>query len=312
MTEIKNSLESWLTDWQTARVLERFDELARRNFEHENLADFCSFRKNIRQLSPQRSKRFWTEAISLEEGLHRIADAFSDSEKEFFNCAKNLIVLEDFINGAVKREKIWTYLAVCETTQDEKIEYFREKLLQIIDESYKNPSETLNREMENLWKTFHTRFTEHFAVKHDTVMKSHHLQEKFDEILRSDEWWEFENLSQSADFSAKLLEGSARNLPAIQRIELPFRRAGNAQNTSVLRVFVQFGENSRMGKIAANFTGNNQYAGAKFLSEILQCLSEILIPLIEQFSAKNSRRRIFRSGAASHTNSGKTRRNVRF
>jgi hypothetical protein len=31
-------------------------------------------------------------------------------------------------------------------------------------------------------------------------MKSHHLQERFDEILRSDEWWEFENLSKFTVF----------------------------------------------------------------------------------------------------------------
>ena len=193
--EIKNSLRNWLMDWQTARVLERFDALSAETLNTK-----------IWRISTQAEKTFGVaaatatavldESISLEEGLHRIADAFSDSEQEFFGCAKNLIVLEDFINGAAKREKIWTYLAICETTQDEKIEYFRKKLLNIIDEGYVNPSEILNRETENLWQSFHARFAGHFSIKHDTIMKSHHLQEKFDEILRSDEWWEFENLSR--------------------------------------------------------------------------------------------------------------------
>jgi len=31
-------------------------------------------------------------------------------------------------------------------------------------------------------------------------MKSHHLQAQFDEILQSDEWWEFENLSRLTVF----------------------------------------------------------------------------------------------------------------
>ena len=200
VSAIRNALRSWLIDWQTARVLERFDELS---------GEILNTR--IWRVSTHAEKTFGAaavavemmleESLSLEEGLHRIADAFSDSEQEFFGCAKNLIILEDFINGAGKREKIWTYLAICETTQDEKIEYFRDKLLKIIDESYKNPSETLNREMENLWQTFHTRYSEHFSIKHDTIMKSHHLQEKFDEILRSDEWWEFENLAHLPVFS---------------------------------------------------------------------------------------------------------------
>lgn len=34
-------------------------------------------------------------------------------------------------------------------------------------------------------------------------MKSHHLQEKFDEIMRSDEWWEFENLPSLPIFQQK-------------------------------------------------------------------------------------------------------------
>jgi hypothetical protein len=49
--------------------------------------------------------------------------------------------------------------------------------------------------MDNVWQSFHTRFAEYFASKHDTIMKSHHLQEQFDQIMRSNEWWEFENLS---------------------------------------------------------------------------------------------------------------------
>ena len=61
-----------------------------------------------------------------------------------------------FYNGALKREEIWTYRAVCETAQDEQIEYFRDKLLQIIEE-VTQASDALNRK----WKTvgnFKTRF----------------------------------------------------------------------------------------------------------------------------------------------------------
>ncbi|HSK74779.1 MAG TPA: hypothetical protein VK892_23980, partial [Pyrinomonadaceae bacterium] len=191
---VRQALENWLNDWEIARVLERFNELPDEILNTK-----------IWRLATRAEKTFGAvaatvraildEFISLEEGLHRVADSFSDSEEEFFAATKDLIGLEDFLGGAAKREEIWAYLAVCETTQDEKIEFFRERLLQLIEETYHQPNETLNREMENLWQTFHARFSEHFAAKHDLVMKSHHLQEKFDEILRSDEWWEFENLS---------------------------------------------------------------------------------------------------------------------
>jgi energy-coupling factor transporter ATP-binding protein EcfA2 len=200
--KVIDALEVWLSDWKLAQTLERFNELP------DELLN-----TKIWRLAAHVEKTFGAVAgfvasildktISLEEGLHRVADAFSDSEKSFFASTKDLVTLEDFVSGVRKREEFMAYLAVCDATEDEKIEYFRERLLQVIDEGYFDPDDVHNREMENLWQSFYTRFTEHFAVKHDLVMKSHHLQEKFDEILRSDEWWEFENLSRISVFPNK-------------------------------------------------------------------------------------------------------------
>lgn len=191
---VRKALQIWISDWQKARLLERFGELPDEILNTK-----------IWRLSLLAEKTFGSvatsvaaiidESITLEEGLHRIADAFSDSEEEYFERAKDLVVLEDFVSGTHRREDIRTYLAVCETTEDAKIEGLREKLFQILEETTINPSQLTNREMENVWQAFHTRFAEYFAAKHDMIMKSHHLQEQFDEIMRSNEWWEFENLS---------------------------------------------------------------------------------------------------------------------
>jgi len=196
---VKAALENWLTDWQSARVLERFNDLPDEilNTKIWRLAThaektFGAVAATVQGVSD--------DSLSLEEGLHRIADAFSDSEKEFFIRKKDLIIIEDFINGAGMREKIWNYLAVCETTSDERIEYNREKLVGLINDGYANPNEKLNAELNDLWQTYHARFSEHFAIKHDLVMKSHYLQDKFKEILQSDEWWEFANLSRLTIF----------------------------------------------------------------------------------------------------------------
>lgn len=192
---VRNAFQVWLADWQKARLLERFGELPDEILNTK-----------IWRLSLLAEKTFGSvattvasvldESIMLDEGLHRIADAFSDSEEEYFERAKELVVLEDFVSGTRRREEIRTYLAVCETTDDAKIEVLREKLFQILEETTINPSQLTNREMENVWQAFHARFAEYFATKHDTIMKSHHLQEQFDEIMRSNEWWEFENLSR--------------------------------------------------------------------------------------------------------------------
>ena len=192
---VVKALQIWLSDWQKARLLERFgglpDEILNTKIWRLSLLAEKTFGSVATTVAS-----VLDESITLEEGLHRIADAFSDSEEEYFERAKDLVVLEDFVSGTHRREDIRTYLAVCETTEDEKIESLRERLFQILEETTINPSQLTNREMENVWQSFNARFTEYFSTKHDMIMKSHHLQEQFDEIMRSNEWWEFENLSQ--------------------------------------------------------------------------------------------------------------------
>lgn len=215
------ALQSWLDDWNLARVLERFNELPDEIFNTKIWRVATNAEKTFGAVA-EIVQSILNDFISLDEGLHRVADAFSDSEAEFIQRTKELVVLEDFISAAAKRKEIWSYLAVCEPTQDEKIEYFREKLLHLLDETYHNPDETLNRETDNLWQTFQNRFTEHFAVKHDTVMKSHHLQEKFDEILRSDEWWEFENLSRLPIFQSSFWNEAQKNCRQLRELDCRF------------------------------------------------------------------------------------------
>lgn len=218
---VQTAFETWLNDWTAAQMLERFNELP------DEILNTRMWR-----ISVNAAKTFGTVAetvkavsdgfIQLDEALHRIADAFSDSEEEFFERTRDLVILEDFINGALQREKIWSYLAVSEPTPDESIENYREKLLQMLDETYHNPSDALNKEMEKLWQKFHDRFAEYFAVKHDMVMKSHHLQELFDEILRSDDWWEFENLSHFPIFHQRFWDEAEKNCRSLRELDCRF------------------------------------------------------------------------------------------
>jgi len=197
--KVRRALENWLLDWQSANVLERFDRMPEEILSTKIWRLATRAEKTLGAVA-ETVKEVLSDTVSLEDCLQRIADAFSDSEKEFLECTKDLMRLEDFINGAGNREMVWHYLAVCETTQDETIEKLREKLLEFIREMASEPSEVLNRELERIWLLFHEAYVEHFAIKHDTVMKSHHLLEKYDEMMRSDEWWEFENLSSLSIF----------------------------------------------------------------------------------------------------------------
>ncbi|CAN5834498.1 hypothetical protein BH20ACI4_BH20ACI4_20260 [soil metagenome] len=283
---IQTALETWLKDWRSARMLERFDELP------DEILNTRMWRISINA-----AKTFGTVAetvkavadgfIQLDEALHRIADAFSDSEEDFIERAQDLVVLEDFINGAQQREKIWSYLAVSEPTQDETIENYREKLLQMLDETYHNPSDALNKQMENLWQMFHDRFAEHFAVKHDTVMKSHHLQEQFDAILRSDDWWEFENLSHFPVFHQRFWDEAGKNCRQFRELDCRFDVRAILKTHPFCACSFNLTQIGEWEKLPANLRETIQ-RGRESYRRTLSTVSSSLIPIFDRLAQSNN------------------------
>lgn len=193
--EITGALNYWINAWQESSILQRFDELP---------AD--ALNTKVWRLADRTHKTFGAVAgtvdditnasISLEEGLQRIADAFLDSQEEFHKCKQTLAELEDFIVGAVKREEVWQYIAVSEPTDDPEIERLRYENLQTIQKMDAGFSRELNMRLTDSWLDFGDNFQDHFAMNHDRVMRSHHLQESLEEVMQSNEWWEFNNLSK--------------------------------------------------------------------------------------------------------------------
>lgn len=191
---LESALRAWYTDWMKSRVLKRFDDLPD-DILNESiwlLAARCS--KTLGSTA-ETIKSALDGSITLEECLNRIADAFSDSEEQFQRAQSEFVVVESFIKGVPARAEILTYLSGCEVTDVEEIEEMREQLYHLVDASYRNPSDASNRELGYLWIKFQRDFAEHFAARHDAVMRSHALQAGYNEILRSDQWWEFKSLA---------------------------------------------------------------------------------------------------------------------
>ena len=283
---VRDTLENWLTEWKAARVLERFNELPSEILNTKIWRLWMRANKTFGAVA-ETIGTILDNSISLEEGLQRIADAFSDSEQEFFIGTKDLVVLEDFINGVEMREKVWTYLAVCEITNDEKTEHFREKLLDIVHESYANPNEILNREMENLWQTFFMRFSEHFALKHDMIMKSHHLQEQFDEILQSDEWWEFENLSRQTVFQQTHRQAANKIRRQFRELDCRFDVREMLKTHPFCACSFNLAKIKEWEKLPTTLREIINRGRESYL-KTLRILAETLVPHIENFSAANN------------------------
>jgi hypothetical protein len=227
------------------------------------------------------------DTLSLEEGLHRIADAFSDSEKEFNTRKQELIIIGDFIGGAALREQIWNYLAVCETTDDEKIEYYREKLVALVEESYRNPNEKLNLELDDLWRKFHTAFSEHFAIKHDSVMKSHYLQDTFKEILAGDQWWEFTNLSRLTIFQKVYWKEAQKINRQIKDLNCRFEVTEMLKGQPFCACSFNLAQIREWENLPAAFE-EIIMRGRRSYRRILQMLSQTIISSVEHFASENT------------------------
>lgn len=221
MGAVRAGFVKWHDDWKNAAVLERFAELPDEilNTRIWRLAARSS--KTLGAVA-ENLKAALADSISIEECLNRIADTFSDSEEQLERAKSELTVVDSFTKGVPDRKEIYSYLVGCEVSANNEIEELREQLIDVVEMSFQNPSDASNREMGYLWIKFQRDYAEHFAEQHDTVMRSHSLQEEFDKILQSDDWWEFENLSGLEIFTSDIWFETTRIRRQFQDIDCRF------------------------------------------------------------------------------------------
>lgn len=200
---LTTALQTWHSEWIRGRVLRRFDDLSDDilNASIWTIASRCS--KLLGSMA-EYIKATLDGSITHEECLNRIADIFSGSEEQFQRAQSEIVVLDSFIKGTPLRAEVLSYLSGCEITHIDELEEMREQLYKLTDVSYSNPSDASNRELGYLWIKFQRDFIDHFAARHDAIMRSHSLQGSYNEIMRSDEWWEFENLQRISLFDPRI------------------------------------------------------------------------------------------------------------
>ncbi len=215
---LQAAFAKWTSAWNESRLLERFAHLP---------DDVLNVR--IWQFAARAGKTFGSVAESitaasegtmpLEECLDAIADAFSESETEFKSCESDLEILSSFIKGAELRDEVRSYLAVCEVTEEPTIEELRERAVALVEAACAEPSDALNREMGYMWEKFKREFSEYFDAQHAAVMRSPDLKSQLDEILRSDQWWEFEMLSGVSIFEPHYISDASEYRRRINELD---------------------------------------------------------------------------------------------
>lgn len=276
---LETALRAWYTDWMKSRVLRRFDELPddMLNGSIWALASRCS--KSL-GATAENIKSALDGSITLEECLNRLADTFADSEEQFHRAQSEFVVVDSFIKGMPARAEILSYLSGCEITDVDEIEEMREQLYHLVDVSYRNPSDASNREMGYLWIKFQRDFSDHFAGRHDAVMRSHSLQANYNEIMRSDAWWEFENLACIRLFDTAIGERVAKLRRRFSEIDCDFPVRDALQTRPFCRCSFGLSEQNEWEELPARLTAAIQDGLRAYRAQLFNGQKTIL-PLLE-------------------------------
>ena len=111
--KIKVALNKWYEVWAENNVIAAFNELPDDVLNTRIWYISVNIEKSFGSVANS-LRSFCDEKIPLDICLHRISDAFTDSEEDFAAREKDLEVLKSFSKTALKRKEIWSYLAICE------------------------------------------------------------------------------------------------------------------------------------------------------------------------------------------------------
>lgn len=224
-SQVRASLSAWLTAWRDERLLENFDALPDEGLTTRawNLA--AAARKSFGGAA-EAVEAALADAISLEEGLQRVADAFGDSTEQFSRSREQRAALESFVAELAGREQARAYLSsACPTSIDE-IESARRELLAIAEDAHNLFDPDSIKRFDLLWREFHARYIEHYAALHDETVGPASDRRAIDALLRGPEWRDFEMLSRLSIVNRKYWDEAARLRRRAESIhcELPVKQ----------------------------------------------------------------------------------------
>ena len=277
--DLSDVLSNWLDEWNEAEVLSKFNELPDEILNTKIWHVSTRVEKTLGSVT-KTIESLIEGSVSLEDSLQRVAETFSDSLENLEDRKEDLHVLRDFIEGAEKRSQIWSYIAICESTQDESIEKFRANLVKLIDESYDSPSLQMNTEMNNVWENFQQKFSEHFTIRHNAIMNSQQLRQEFDEILKSDVWWEFECLSKLPIFKDLHWQKAQKIMKRFRELECNFDVQANLKRHPFCACAFSLGRMNELAKLS-HLLSQTIDLGRRSYRNTLFTIREFLIELVE-------------------------------
>lgn len=223
--EVRSALADWLKTWRADNPLKNFDVLADEGLTTRvwNVAE--ALRKSYGSAAAAIEAAL-SKNISLAEGLQRVANAFDNSADKLERNNQRLAELTRFITELPERTRARAYLSLAEPTGIDEIESARRELLAIAGDVHTLFDEESVNRFNLLWREFHARYTEYYAKTHDETLHDDNRREQIEALARSDEWREFEALSQLRLVNRRYWDEATRMLERARRAEceLPVRQ----------------------------------------------------------------------------------------
>jgi hypothetical protein len=192
---VRAGLVDWVASWRKSRLIERFEALPE-DAVVTRAWRLISLSAKRFDVAAEAIEAALVDVISLEEGLQRVSDTFNDSVEVFERCKGQLNELENYIVGLEPRERVRRYISVAEPTAIDEIENARFELMSLLEDANSAFDSESNKRFNLLWREFQLRYSQHYATSHAVTMNSAALKDEIDGILRSDDWREFEGLSE--------------------------------------------------------------------------------------------------------------------
>lgn len=292
----RKAIEIWLADWRNVRLLERFGDLPDDVINDRTWKLFSNLERTFG--SAAKTLELMTEgAMPLAESLNRVADAFADDEEAITVRSEEIGRLEEFMVGTALRDRINRYMAICEPSANHDVEWCRKLLLKAMDRSAAAPSHEANLEIQSLWNTFHQLFLEHFTEQHDAVMGSHSLKLRFEAVVNSDEWWEFEGLSRIPIFSKQHWKESQRLRREARGLDCRFDLRKMLEEHPFCGCSFREGSKTALETLPERLKATVE-AGRAGYREVLLMLREVICETVESL-ARNSWDDEFKTAAVS-------------
>jgi hypothetical protein len=192
---VRAALSAWHEEWRALALLPRCEQLPDGGLTLRAWQLVKTVRRTF-GVAADAVAAALADALTLEEGLRRVADVFDRSPAQFEESAAALDALAHYGAALAERERVRAYLAGAEPTGVAEIECARRELLLSAEDAHGLFDAAACARFELLWQGFHARYAAHYADLHERAVGAGREREALDEITRGDAWREFEALAQ--------------------------------------------------------------------------------------------------------------------